>query len=458
MNVTYDKLGNVNAKVVIALEEKDYADKVKKELKNIGQSRPEPGFRPGRTPEALLRKKYGKSLKYDIINKEVSDALYNYIQENKIKVLGNPVPVRNDAFNIDDKDFTFEFEVGLAPEINVNIDKDMHIPYYTIKVTDEMIDEQSKALRRRMGKQEPGDEINEDALVKGVMTELNEDGTAKEDGIVQENGIVAPKYFKNAEQSALFMGKHVGDEITFNPAQTCEENATEMASMLGIGKEDVDAHKGNFRFEIKEIIVLNPAELGEEFYDQVFGKDQVHNEEEYRKALGEMIANQMVADSNYRFSIDAKEIIEKAAGELELPEKVLKDYLMLQNEEVNAENVDEVYKKSVDGLVWQLISDDFAQKQELKLEESDLKTVAQMMARNEFAKYGMTSVPEETLEKYSDEILKDRRTRERVANEAFSMKVFAKIHELVTLDNKEVSVEEFNALFALPENTENTEA
>lgn len=450
MNVKYDKLDDISGKIVITLDENDYAEKVKKQLKEISKHRPEPGFRPGKTPMGMLQKKYGDSVKYDIINKEVSDALFNYINENKLRVLGNPVPVRGEDFKIENKDFEFEFELGLAPEIDVKLDENLHIPYYKIQVSDKMIDDQDKAFRRRMGKQEPGDTVNEDAVVKGVITELNEDGTVKEGGIVVENGIVAPKYFKDENQRKIFEGKHVGDELVFNPAKTCDANPTEMASMLNIDKEKVDEHKGDFRFDVKEIIVLNPAELGQEYYDGLFGADKVHSEEEYRKALSEMIANQLVADSNYRFSIDARKAVEDQVGDIKLPERILKDYLKLQNDQINDENVDEAYNESVQGLKWQLIADKIAELKELKLEETDLREVAKLMARNEFAKYGMTQVPEETVEKYADEILKDEKVRRKIANDAFEMKIFKEIYDNVSRDEKEVSVEEFNALFEQP--------
>lgn len=448
MDIKFEKLDDVTGKIVITLEENDYADKAKKKMKELKKTHSEPGFRAGHVPDGLLKKKYGNAVKYEVVTSEIGDALSNYINDNKLKVLGNPVAAPTNEYKPEETTYTFEFEVGLAPEVKVAIDKSMHIPYYTIKVSDKMVDEQDTALRRRFGKQEPGEEVTEDALVKGTITELNEDGTVKEDGIVQESGIVAPKYFKDEAQRELFAGKHVGDAIVFNPAKTCDTNATEMASMLGIDKGDIDAHLGDFRFDIKEIIVLNPAELGQEYYDQLFGADQAHNEEEYRTKLREMIANQLVADQNYRFSIDAREIIENAAGDIQLPEKVLKQYLMQNNEEVTEANVDEVYAQSVKGLKWELIADEFAQEKGIKLEESDLTEVAKMMARNEFMKYGMTQVPEESLEKYAAEILKDRNMRQRVAKDAFEMKVFSEIHESVTLDNKDVDVEEFNALFA----------
>ena len=221
-----NKIDNVTATVTVSLEEKDYQDKIKKTLKEINMSRPEPGFRPGHVPAGLIQKKYGKAVKYDVINKEVSEALYNYIKENEIQVLGNPVPKKNEEFDLDNKEFTFEFTVGVAPEIDTKVNKEMHIPYYTIEVTEDMIQRQDEMFRRRFGAQVPGDTVEPNALVKGVITELDEQGQPKEGGIVVENGIVSPQYFKSEEQRALFIGKHVGDVVKFNPAATCEGNET----------------------------------------------------------------------------------------------------------------------------------------------------------------------------------------------------------------------------------------
>ena len=151
-----NKLDAVNATITVSLEEKDYQNKIKKLLRDINNNRPEPGFRPGHVPAALIQKKYGKAAKTDVLNKEVADALYNYINENKIKVLGNPIPVPNPDFNIDGKDFTFEFKVGIAPELKLDVNKEMHIPYYNIEVSEEMIQRQDEMLRRRYGKQEAG--------------------------------------------------------------------------------------------------------------------------------------------------------------------------------------------------------------------------------------------------------------------------------------------------------------
>lgn len=447
MKVDYAKIDEVNGEITVTLEEKDYADKVKKQLKEIGKNHAEPGFRPGHVPAGLIQKKYGAAVKYDIINKEVGNAVFDYIKENKLHVLGNPVPQQNEEFSIDAADFTLKFKVGIAPEFDTHVNKDLHVPYYTIKVSDEMIDNQDQQFSRRFGKQEPGETVDATALVKGVLTELDENGQPKENGVVVENGIVSPQYFKSDEQRELFMGKKVGDVVKFNPAATCDANAIEMASMLNIDKSDVDAHKGDFNMEIKEIIVLKPAEHNQEFFDMVFGADKVHNEEEYRSALKDMISAGLRNDSNYRFTIDARNAIAAAIGELQLPDEVLKDFLKSQNEALNNENIDEEYTRLRPELEWELEKEAIASQLDIKVDEEDLKNTARMMAQSQFAQYGMANVPAETLDRYASDILKDEKARNQVYNQTVDMKLYNGIRASVTVDEKEVDVEEFNDLF-----------
>lgn len=447
MKVDYAKIDDVNGELTVVLEEKDYADKVKKQLKEISKNHAEPGFRPGHVPAGLIQKKYGASVKYDVINKEVGSAIFDYIKENNLHVLGNPVPMQDEAFDINGTDFTLKFKVGVAPEFDTHVNKDLHVPYYTIKVTDEMIDRQDEQFTRRFGKQEQGEVVDATALVKGVITELDENGNVKEGGIVVENGIVSPQYFKSEDQRKLFEGKHVGDIVRFNPAATCDSNATELASMLNIAKEETENHKGDFNMEIKEIIVLKPAEHNQEFFDMVFGADKVHNEEEYRAALRDMIAASLVNDSNYRFTIDAKKAIQEAIGELKLPDEVLKDFLKSQNEALNNENIDEEYVRLRPELEWELEKEAVAAQLDIKVEDNDLLNTARMMARSQFAQYGMTNVPDETLDRYAQDILKDERARNQVYNQTVDMKLFGGIRATVSVDDKEVSVEEFNDLF-----------
>lgn len=448
MNLEFNKLDNVNAELIITLEEKDYSDKVKKQLKEIGKNRPEPGFRAGHVPMGLLEKKYGEAVKYDIVNREISDALYDYIKQNNIRVLGQPIADKDNIFKDGDKDFTFKFKVGLAPDINDHIGKDMKVPYYTIKVTDDMVAKEIESLRKRFGVQGPGEETEPDAVIKGVISELNPDGSVKEDGIVVDNGILAPIHFTDEEQKKLFEGKHPGDIVTFNPAATCNSNVTEMSSMLNIDKNDVDNHKGDFNFEIKEIIVLKPAELNQEFFDNAVGKDKAHNEEELKAAVAELIKSQLSADSDYRFTIDARNTVQKAVGELELPEEVLKHFLISQNEGLSEENIDEEYKKIKPQLEWDLIKEEITDRFKIEVNEEDLMNEARAAVYRQLSQYGPQSLSEGILDYYAKEVMKDPKNRESFERNALNRNVFKVIKENVTLDNKEVEMDQFTKLFA----------
>ncbi|MBD5195722.1 MAG: trigger factor [Bacteroides sp.] len=456
MKIDYSKINDVIGEITMVVEESDYAEKVKKQLKEIGKKHAEPGFRPGKVPAGLIAKKYGNAVKYDEINKLVGDALFEYIKENDINVLGNPIPDKGNAINEDANEFTLKFKVGVAPEFDVKADKEVTIPYYNIEVTDEMIDRQDNALRSRMGKQQPGEEVDATALVKGVITELNEDGSVKADGVVVENGIVGPAYFKSEAQRDLFVGKKVGDTVVFNPAQTCEANPAELSSMLNLPKEEAEKHQGDFQFEIKEIIVLKPAELNEEYFKEVFG-DDVKDADQYREAVKKMIQTSLKGDQNYRFSIDAKDVLLNNVGQVELPDEVLKEFLISRNEGLTAENIDEQYEGIRNQLVWDLTKDKLAKKLDVKVEEDDLLNTARLLARNQFAQYGMANVPEDAVEHYASEILKDEKARASVYNQTAEMKLFQTLQGVVTLDEKNVSVDDFNKLFLSNDNAE-TEA
>ena len=447
MNVEFSKLDSVNGVITIVAREDDFKDEIKKQMKHLAHTRQEPGFRAGHVPMSILEKKYGKAVRYDVIDKAISENLFKFIRDEKLRVLGNPVPDPDCLPNLDDAEMVFKFKVGLAPEIDLDVEN-VAIPYYNIKVSDEMIARQDESLRKRYGKQEPGDTVEPNALVKGVITELDAEGKPLTDGIKVDNGILSPEYFKSQEQKDLFVGKNVGAAVVFNPFATCEGNPVELSSMLHIDKAEVEQHKGNFQMDITEIIVLRPAQDGQEFYDQAFGADRVHNEEEYKEAVRAMIAAQLSGDSSYRFTMDARDAIMKAVGDIELPDAVLKDYLKSQNEELTDENVDVEYIRLVPGLKWQLVSDSLSRKLELKLTEEDLKEVAVMATRNQFMQYGMTAVPDDVLQKYSAELLKDQKTRESLATQAFEMKLFNAIRAKAKVEEKEVSVDEFNALFA----------
>lgn len=448
MNVTISKSDAVNARLTVAVEESDYRPKVVEELKKIGRTHQIPGFRKGHVSLKDLERRFGKDVTADVINREVFEAVMKYIEENKLNVLGQPVPVEVKALDFTQKDFTFEYDLALAPELNVKLDKDETIPYYEIKVSDEMVAEQDEALRKRFGAQVPGDEFEKDALVKGSIFELDENGNVKEgeDAIQVVSGIVAPMYFKDKEQAALFEGKKVDDKVVFNPWKTCDGDATELSSMLQVDKARVADLHADFQLTISEIIVVRPAEHNQEFYDQVFGKDKATDEASYLALVKDMIASSLAQNSEMVFRFSARKFFVDKYGDMQLPSATLKKWLMNRDEALNESNIDEEYSKMEPDLKWQLIKEAIANLAQIKIEESDLMELAKNIARQQFAQYGMTNMDDETLTNYAKNILADKNYRPRLIEQVGDIKLFDAIKNGVNLDKKEVSIDEFKEI------------
>ena len=448
MNVTLDRIDNVNGVITLSIEEKDYQEKVKKELKQIGMKHPLPGFRPGHVPASLLQKKYGKDVLVEVVNREIYDNLVNYIQENKLNILGEPIISNAEEVNFDTmKDFSFKFEVGFAPEVSLKLDNTVTVPYYNIEVDQKMVDQQNEMLCKRFGKQVKGEQVDATALVKGSMVELDENGAVKENGLNVESTIVPPQYFKSEDEKAKFADKKLGDEIVFNPWATCEGNLGELSSMMNVDREQADI-KSDFKLTVNEILVNQPAELNQELFDAVFGKDSCKNEEEYFAKLKEMIAGQLVNDSNFRFTVDAEKVLREQVGTLELPTEFLKKWLVRQDNKYTAENIDEEFTKMVPQLEWQLIKEQAAKQLDVKVNDDDLLADAKRIAYQQFAQYGMTNIPEDMIEKYAKDILENKEYRSQIVQQSVDNKLYAEIKNAVKLDEKTVNVEEFNALFA----------
>ena len=448
MNVTLDKTSDIEGKFIVYVEEADYEQKVKDELKKIGREAHIPGFRQGHVPAGQIKARFGKQAKSQVLNDTVYEAVINYIRDNKLNVLGEPMPVEVKEVNLDDKDYTFEYEIGLAPVLDIKINKDVKLPYYTIAVSDEMLAEQDKNLCQRLGSQVPGDEVDERAIVKGVLMQLNEDGTVNENpGAIQVvNGIVAPFYFKDKDEAAKFTGKKVDDKVVFNPWKSCEGNAAELSSMLNIDKNIAADVKSDFQFTISEIIVLKPAEHNQEFYDNVFGKDKVTDEEGYKKALTEMIARDLAGNSEQLFQADTEKYLMDKYGDMQLPVNFLKKWLVARNEELTAENIDKEFEAMLPSLKWQLIREKVSAELKVEIKEEDLLGYAKAIAYQQFAQYGITNMDDETIEQSAKRLLNDRDTRSRMVERLSDIKLMTAVKEAVTLDNKTVSLEEFRDL------------
>ena len=452
MNIFQEPLSDTSAKIIVKIDEADYKDKVNDELKRIGKTHVIPGFRKGHISIDQLSRRFGREVKSDIINRESAKAVYDFIEKENIHALGNPLALNVTEINLADKDYTFEYEIALAPAIDVKLDKDVKLPFYTITVDDAMIDEQDKNLREQFGAQMPGDEVDEKALVKGTIMQLDADGNVLtgEDAIQVLDGIVAPFTFADKEQAALFLGKKVGDKVRFNPAATAGEgNLAEVASMLHIDKDAAADVKGDFEMAISEIIVARPAELGEDYYKNVFGPDKVHNEEEYKQALRNMIAGQLRPNSEALFSEEARKYLEATYGDIKLPLDTLKRILKANNpEEFTDENVDARMEEMVPGLKWQLISDAVCRALDVKVEEADLLSRAAAIARQHFAQYGMYNLDDETITDTAKRILSNNEYRERIYDDVRNGKMYYQIGQAITREDKDVTLDEFKAIVA----------
>lgn len=448
MNVTLDKTSDIEGKFIVNIEEADYEKKVKDELKKIGREAHIPGFRQGHVPAGQIKARFGKQAKSQVLNDTVYEAVINYIRDNKLNVLGEPMPVEVKEVNLDDKDYTFEYEIGLAPVLDIKLDKDVKLPYYTIAVSDEMLAEQDKSLCQRLGSQVPGEEVDERAVVKGVLMQLNEDGTVNENpGAIQVvNGIVAPFYFKDKDEAAKFAGKKVDDKVVFNPWKSCEGNAAELASMLNLDKNIAADVKGDFQMTISEIIVHKPAEHNQEFFDNVFGKDKVKDEDEYKKALTEMIARDLAGNSEQLFQADAEKYLIDKYGDMQLPVAFLKKWLVARNEELTAENIDKEFEAMLPSLKWQLIRERVSAELNVELKEEDLLDYAKGVAYHQFAQYGITNMDDETIEQSAKRLLNDRETRSRLVERLSDLKLMNAVKGAVTLEDKTVSLDEFREL------------
>lgn len=453
MNVSHQNTDNLNAVISIEISKADYQDKVDKSLRAYGQKANIPGFRKGKVPFSILTKMFGKSVRVEEINRLVSEALYNYIRDNKLNILGEPMTAEDMTVDLDAQDdFTFRFDVALAPELNVKVDKSISVPYYTITVDDDMVKRQDESFRARFGKQVSVDEsTDEKDLIKGSMVELSSDGTPLEGGITVESTIVSPNYFKSDDEKAKFAGVKKGDKVVFNPSKSCNASVAELASMLNTDKEKAANVTSNFEMTVTDITHLQPAELNQEFFDSIFGKDTVKTEEEYLAKIREMIAHQLVPESDYRFSLDSRAAIEKTVGDFELPDAFLKRWLLATDKERKAETIDDDYSRMVPDLKWQLIKEQIVKQFDIHVDDNDLKAMAKRVAASQFAQYGMTGVPDDVLERYGNEMLSNKDTRSRLINQATEMKIQTAIKESITLNHKEVSMENFQKLFETAE-------
>jgi len=449
MNVTLNKTDSVNATIAIEVVKADYVNEVENSLKDLRKNAVLPGFRKGMAPPSFLRQKYGKSILVEEINKLVSKGLSDYIKDNELNILGEPLPAEGQEPVDFDKqeDFTFTFDLGLFPEIDVNLTKDDKMPYYVIQVTDEMIDKQIEYFKNQHGHHEPAEDVEDNDLVKGLLVELDENGNPKENGITVEKASVLPLYMKNEEEKAKLISAKLNSTVIFNPNKAYDGNDTELASFLNIKKEEVKNYSGDFSYQITDISRFIPAELNQELFDGVFGEGTVDSEEAFREKVKEDLAKQFIPDSDYKFILDVRKLLEEKASDMELPDAFLKRWLLASDEKRTTESVEADYPKIIKDLKFYIIKEHLIEENGITIEEGELQEYARQATRAQFAQYGMYEIPDNLLEQYSQKMLEKKETYRSLGDKAFEDKLTAIWKEQVTLIPQVVTTEEFKEFF-----------
>ena len=444
MNIVRNDIDAVNATLTVQISKADYTEKVEKTLKEYRRKANIPGFRPGMVPVGLLKKMYGKAILAEEVNKVMSDALNNYLKENNINILGELLPNETDQKPINfetQEDFDFIFDMAVAPEFDVTLSQKDKIDYYDITVDDNMINDQVKNHQGRLGKQVPVEEVAEKDMVKGAVAGVPDD----ENAIKVEDAVVMPSYIHDETQRGLFIGKKVGDVVTFNPAKAYD-NESEIASLLKISKEDAKNITGDFTFTISEIMRFEEHPVDQDLFDLIYGKDTVKSEDEYRAKVIAEIKEILDENSFYRFSDDARNTLIKKLDGAVFPEDFLKRWVLATNEKMNAEGLETEFPRMLDALKWQLIRNKIATDNDVKVEMEDVDEYAKKVLKAQYAQYGITNFPEDLLENYAKESLKKEGTAERYFEQVLENKVTEVVKGLVKLNTKSIALDDFNKL------------
>ncbi|MDE5948533.1 MAG: trigger factor [Prevotella sp.] len=450
MNISFENPDKLNGVMTLTIEKEDYQADVEKQLKDYRKKANVPGFRPGQVPMGMIKRQYGTAVKMDVVNKLLGEKLYGYIRENKIQMLGEPMPSEKQVMVDPEKDetMTFIFDIAVAPEVNATLTGDDTVDYYTIDVDDKLVDQQVEMFQSRAGHYDKVEEYDaaQNDMLKGDLRELDADGNAKEDGIVVESAVIMPEYIKVEEQKNLFNGAKLGSVITFNPRKAYPESDVEVSSLLKIEKEKVADMTSDFTFLVTEISRFVKAEVNQELFDQVFGKDEVKDEADFRQKIADGIKNQLTTDTDYKFLLDVRAYLEEKVGELQFPDALLKRIMLNNNKDKGEQFVEENYEASVKELKWHLIKEQLVAANSIKVDDADIKNVAKETARIQFAQYGMANVPEEYLEQYAESMLKDRKNVDSLVDRAIDVKLIAALKGVVKLNEKAVSLDDFNKM------------
>ena len=448
MNIKFESADKINGLMTVTIEQADYQEAVDKKLKEYRKKAQVPGFRPGMVPMGLIKKQYGTAVKVDEVNRILGEKLYEYVRENKIQMLGEPLPNEEKQQPQDlagDGPFEFVFDIAVAPEFKAELTNKDKVNFYNIKVDDKLIDEQVQMYASQAGEFVEAQEWSGNDTLKGDIRQLDKKGNTLEGGITVEGGMIMPSYVKGEDEKKKFDGAKLGDIITFNPKKAYPDNDAEVAALLKTDKEAVKDLDADFSFQITEIRHFQPAAVDAKLFEKVFGEG-VKDEADFRQRIADSLKGQLVLNSDFKFLRDVRAYVEKKVGDLQFPEALLKRVMLNNNKDKGEEFVEKNFKASIDELKWHLIKEQLVAATEIKVEDADLKAVAKDAIRAQFAQYGMTNIPEDVLDNYAEEQLKKRENVESFVERAIDVKLTQALKGIVKLTEKEVTLDEFNKM------------
>ena len=448
MNVTKENIDDLNAVLKVKIEKADYEEKVETVLKDYRKKATIKGFRPGMVPIGLIKKMYGRAVQIDEINKVVTDNIQKYLTDEKLEILGDPLPKPDEQETIDfdtQEEFTFSFELGLTPQVDLKLSKKNKVNEYDIVIDAKMRKDYLENYTRRYGELRKADLTEEKDVIKGKIEAIDNEGNLIPEGPSVDDTSLGIDIIKDNKIREDFIGKSVGDSIDFD-IKKAYPNDTEIAGILHKKKEEVENLEGNFRFTVNDISRFYPAEVGQELFNKIFGEGVVNSDEEFMKKIEEEIKANLKRESDFKLMMDIKALaMEKT--DFQLPEEFLKKWLLRVNEKTTEEQIEKEFDSFRKDLKWQLIRNKVARDNEVKITEEELQKEAENITRYQFQQYGLFYATDEQIANYAKETLKREEDAKRIADKILEEKVLVFLKDMVKLESKDVTVEEFNKLF-----------
>ena len=449
MKINRENIDTVTATVKVLIEKSDYEKNVADKLREYRHKAVLPGFRPGKIPAGIIQKRFGKAILAEEVNQLLSQNLTNYLRDEKINLIGDPLPNNELQPAIDfekDQDFEFVFDIAISPEVILNLDETHTVDYYRIKVDDTMVAENVEQIRNQFGKNIDTNEVTKDSYIRADFIELDAEGNQLENGILADNVLFASDKVKDETTLNNLVGKVIDESLVLNPVLAFGDRH-EVGHMLNISHEAAETLESDFRCTVKSIQVFQKADINEELFKLALGSDtEVSTEAEFLEKVKENISISLENNSKQRFEVDAKKTLIDIVP-LDLPENFLKRWLKETNSELSDEKIEEDFDDFKEDLKWQLIKNDIIRRNEIQVSEEETLDMAKSVALSQYQQYGIYSVADEHLASFASRILEREEDRERIVRRIYEIKVFDLVRNRVTLRDNEVTADEFKALY-----------